>query len=211
MKNISRRVFIKGLAVAGVAAAASTVLAGCNTDMIPGVDDGKEDPETPAAPTSFTFTDPLDSTKTLTITSKSFALGEVVLADEGTAEIDFQVANKLGKGVHFVNVDPTGTASGTALNPAVGTVGDYFVVVSAYPDGNSHNKNVTVAATGLIDTSAAAFNDGVTDTKTLTLKGMKEAKESVTVKVSVKKILKIAATSQVAFDTVETKEFTYNL
>ena len=42
MKNISRRVFIKGLAVAGVAAAASTVLAGCNTNMLPDVDNGTE-------------------------------------------------------------------------------------------------------------------------------------------------------------------------
>ena len=70
MKNISRRVFIKGLAVAGVAAAASTVLAGCNTNMIPGVDDGAEDDtteETPAKNQVVEYTD--DNGKKLTITA----------------------------------------------------------------------------------------------------------------------------------------------
>ena len=90
MKNISRRVFIKGLAVAGVAAAASTVLAGCNTNMIPGVDDGAEDDtteETPAKNQVVEYTD--DNGKKLTIT----AAGCTNVADGKMVVLSFDIDN----------------------------------------------------------------------------------------------------------------------
>ena len=101
MKNISRRVFIKGLAVAGVAAAASTVLAGCNTNMIPGVGDGAEDDTVEEVPTtnqSQTYTVPdTDGKEYLTLT----ATGLTVLKEAEVAAISFKVENKTGAVVKF--------------------------------------------------------------------------------------------------------------
>ena len=95
MKNISRRVFIKGLAVAGVAAAASTVLAGCNTNMLPDVDNGTDEPseETPAKNEAMVYTVGGDSSKTLTITAGDV----IVLGASNTIAIPFTVNNKSGK------------------------------------------------------------------------------------------------------------------
>ena len=97
MKNISRRVFIKGLAVAGVAAAASTVLAGCNTNMIPGVDDGSEDEGT-ETPTNqkITLTDSGEGTS-LTVEVTNFQYVE----DAKYAIISLHLNNQLEQDVSF--------------------------------------------------------------------------------------------------------------
>ena len=214
MKNISRRVFIKGLAVAGVAAAASTVLAGCNTDMIPGVDDGKDDTETPEAPvTTITFTDPEDSKNTLTVVSKGFALGEAVLGSENTAEISFLVENKLGQVVGFVSTDLTANATSTA-QPNVGSEGEYYVQVSAYADGNTHQK-VEVVTTKVDDMIATTGGTGtVADdasvSKTLSL-DVEDVKKTVTVKMALKKIIDITGTKVTVKQIGDAKEITYNL
>ena len=95
MKNISRRVFIKGLAVAGVAAAASTVLAGCNTNMIPGVGDGAEDDTvedvTPGNVQTVTWTDQANDKK-LTIKVTDVVNDEI----NGRVYLYAEVLNELG-------------------------------------------------------------------------------------------------------------------
>ena len=97
MKNISRRVFIKGLAVAGVAAAASTVLAGCNTNMIPGVDDGSEDEGT-ETPTNqkITLTD-TGADKSMTIEVTNFQYVE----NANYAILSLHLDNQLEQDVSF--------------------------------------------------------------------------------------------------------------
>ena len=101
MKNISRRVFIKGLAVAGVAAAASTVLAGCNTNMIPGVDDDQDNEVTePDASNKYTFK---DGDKTLVISAPSAVTTAVDASTAGNVKIAIpvEVQNNLGADVVF--------------------------------------------------------------------------------------------------------------
>ena len=137
MKNISRRVFIKGLAVAGVAAAASTVLAGCNTNMIPGVDDGAEDDtteETPAKNQVVEYTD--DNGKKLTIT----AAGCTNVVDGKMVVLSFDIDNGTDTDLVIASA-----ASNTAHN------GKYYILnaaskANAYFDGE---KNVA----GTIDTT----------------------------------------------------------
>ena len=102
MKNISRRVFIKGLAVAGVAAAASTVLAGCNTNMIPGVDDDQDNEVTePDASNKYTFTK-VDG-ETLVISAPSAVTTAVDASAAGNVKIAIpvEVQNNLGANVVF--------------------------------------------------------------------------------------------------------------
>ena len=126
MKNISRRVFIKGLAVAGVAAAASTVLAGCNTNMIPGVDDGAEDDtveETPVKEQVLEYTD--NKGKKLTIT----AAGCDIIKSNKTAILTFKVDNGTAAELNFAAA--TGASNG-----------DIYIApadVKVYFDGDDDN------------------------------------------------------------------------
>ena len=215
MKNISRRVFIKGLAVAGVAAAASTVLAGCNTNMIPGVGDD-QDTETPESPvTTITFTDPDDSTKTLTIVSKSFALGEAVLGNGSTAEIEFQVDNKLKQteGVAFINVGTALTATGTsAMKIGATKVGSYYVKVSAYADGNDKYEVPLSDSAFFAAASAATSNFAADKVSSKKLTGIDVTDyKSLTVKLAFMKVDKTAASNVVYVSKVDSKEFTYTL
>ena len=141
MKNISRRVFIKGLAVAGVAAAASTVLAGCNTNMIPGVDDGNEDPsEEPSTNSNtLTFADPADASKTVSITLSNMVV-DTSLAANHVLKFDAKVVNnKIGNVVFAKDAYAGSTATEVEAN-------DYYVVLSAFPDGKEGNKNITAVA-----------------------------------------------------------------
>ena len=214
MKNISRRVFIKGLAVAGVAAAASTVLAGCNTDMIPGVDDD-QDTETPEAPvTTITFTDPEDNRNTLTVTAKSFTLGETVLGTGDDAEISFLVDNKLGASVGFTADKITANSTSTAI-PTVGASNAYYVVVSAYADGNKF-KTVTVKDGGMImyasqggTSQGSLFANDKATLGTVTLDA-KDIEKTVTVKMSFMKVLDLVANKATSKE-IESKEFTFTL
>ena len=133
MKNISRRVFIKGLAVAGVAAAASTVLAGCNTNMLPDVDNGAEDDtteETPAKNQVMEYTD--DNGKKLTIT----AAGCTNVVDGKMVVLSFDIDNGTDTDLLIASA-----ASGTKHN------GKYYILnttskAKAYFDGD---KNVAGA------------------------------------------------------------------
>lgn len=96
MKNISRRVFIKGMAVAAVATATSTVLAGCNTNMIPDVDNGTDgdtnEDVTPGNTQTVTYTDQANDKK-LTIKVSN------VVKDELNERVYLyvEVLNELGK------------------------------------------------------------------------------------------------------------------
>ena len=221
MKNISRRVFIKGLAVAGVAAAASTVLAGCNTNMIPGVDDDQTD-ETPESPVStITFTDPDNSKNTLTIVSKSFAMGEVLLGQEKTATIEFQVDNNLAQtnGVAFIDAATTLSAGvATSVKNGKTKVGTYYVKVSAYADG-SDLATVKLATDAEIwaapDASTGNFKKGAVATKKLTF-DVTGIKKSVTVKMAFMEVEKVVVTGGSKYYPVvrqvgDAKEFTYTL
>ena len=131
MKNISRRVFIKGLAVAGVAAAASTVLAGCNTNMIPGVDDGNEDEgtETPSNQ-KVTLTDPA-ADKSMIIEATSFqyvsSMKQAIVTLHADNQLDDLVnfattastaADEYYLGVAFETVDKLGNTSTTGAKAA---------------------------------------------------------------------------------------------
>ena len=153
MKNISRRVFIKGLAVAGVAAAASTVLAGCNTNMIPGVDDGAEDPtEEPSSTNTITWKDPADNDNTLSITVSGISVS--TLATDGSDVVLFttKVVNDLGGAdVTFATAAPT-----SSLVP-----NDYYVHVTSYLNGEKGttatvNKAATTYRDNLLDVTGSA-------------------------------------------------------
>ena len=104
MKNISRRVFIKGLAVAGVAAAASTVLAGCNTNMIPGVDDGAEDETVPTPANSHVVK---DGDNTLTLSSSKLESNAYASKGKVNLYVALEVKNALGKNVVITNAAAT--------------------------------------------------------------------------------------------------------
>ena len=122
MKNISRRVFIKGLAVAGVAAAASTVLAGCNTNMIPGVDDDQDNEVTePDASNKYTFK---DGDKTLVISAPS-AVTTAVGADPDEVKlfVPVTIENNLGVSVKFD--DSAATSANSELFHVVLTASGY--------------------------------------------------------------------------------------
>ena len=217
MKNISRRVFIKGLAVAGVAAAASTVLAGCNTNMIPGVDDGADSqPETPSTSKVMTWADPTDSKKTLSVTLKSATLGDDTAfagANKNKVSITALVENDMGSNLFVVMEDTAFVAGGSK-----GADGDYYVLVEAY--ANDRETNVgTVAKSGLVaDTSTnfvtSAIGDGKYDEDTIvvdfTTVAAKEDIKKVTLKLTVGKILAVKASDTVR-EPVYTQKLEYTL
>ena len=206
MKNISRRVFIKGLAVAGVAAAASTVLAGCNTNMIPGVDDGNEDEgtETPANQ-KITLTDP-DTGKSMTIEmTKDFQY----ISDTNMGIISVHADNRLGDIVYFNNVKNTAdvyyltvTCKTTMENgnvektiTALDSTTDNGNMENAFDDGNALNS------TGLADKNYE-------DTQILlTMPSDADAKKNwKTVEVSVNLCKYLNSATQI----VSTGKFTFN-
>ena len=139
MKNISRRVFIKGLAVAGVAAAASTVLAGCNTNMIPGVDDPTEDPsEEPSTDSNtLTWADPADAKKTLSITLSSMTVSTLGASD--TAIISAKIVDDLKSAAKVYVVD--------GYADLKYDTGSYALCVSAYVNGEKGKKGTVEVAT----------------------------------------------------------------
>ena len=145
MKNISRRVFIKGLAVAGVAAAASTVLAGCNTNMIPGVDDGAEDPSEEPSTNSNTlsFADPVDPSKTVSITLSNMVVDDS-RKDNTIIKFDAKVVNKNLGNVFFNNAKYGATTN----KITAAQKNDFVVVLSAFPDNNEGNTASFKAAAG---------------------------------------------------------------
>ena len=151
MKNISRRVFIKGLAVAGAAAAASTVLAGCNTNMIPGVGDDTDEPEVeaPADSKVMTFVSPLDDEKTLTITFGSLVQpnNDWNDTDEGKAKIKVVIDNKMGAAATF--------------NPSTVTANSLYFSVKAYANGNS-GVNVLATDASTLGASPASIGQNST-------------------------------------------------
>ena len=211
MKNISRRVFIKGLAVAGVAAAASTVLAGCNTNMIPGVDDDQDNEVTePAATNKYTFTT-VDG-DTLVISAPSAVTTAV---DAGATSVSVGIAlaveNNLGGSVKFAGA----YASTAATNSE-----DYLVVLTSVvcdKDGDTVTSNATVAASTAFDGKCIlgkALKDG-DSMKNLVYgwdkkSGMKDwGKITVTAKVY-KKVRDAAETKYMyAAKEVDKHEFTY--
>ena len=206
MKNISRRVFIKGLAVAGVAAAASTVLAGCNTNMIPGGNtegEGEGEGETSAS-NVLTLTSDADSSKTFTLDFGKLEVGSVAFGNEKAAAVRVNLTNKLGKDA-YINPDATGnTTTGSAK-------GDLFVVISAYKNGLSGNEvtlqNYTAAATDLKDIKIAEGSD----MKILYLADSTGI-DTLTVKVALKRFVNISANAaEVASEEIESKTYTYTL
>ena len=148
MKNISRRVFIKGLAVAGVAAAASTVLAGCNTNMIPGVGDGAEDDTvedvTPGNVQTLTWTDQANDKK-LTIKVSDVVNDEI----NGRVYLYAEVLNELGNEIKL------GAAATTEGKYGLQGAADNAVVVKDANGVDIADSNTKIA------TSAAAPTVGV--------------------------------------------------
>lgn len=214
MKNISRRVFIKGLAVAGVAAAASTVLAGCNTNMIPGVDDDQDNEVTePAASNKYTFTN-VDG-KTLVISAPSAVTTAVGAGnDQVKLFVPVTIENNLGVSVTFA--DSTAASAATEL---------YRVVLSAsgYDDeGNSLSSTALAFETASDDYSkpnllvAAYSTIGTKDnsvSRILMLDAMDEnwAKVTITAKVYKPNKDNQSSGNKYYYNSVETDkyEFTY--
>ena len=153
MKNISRRVFIKGLAVAGVAAAASTVLAGCNTNMIPGVGDDQDNEVTePAATNKYTFK---DGDKTLAISAPSAVTTAVGAADNQVKLfVPVTIENNLGVSVTFA--DATAASTAAEVYRVVLTASGYddegnslsSTALAFNTTANSYSKTNLLAATG---------------------------------------------------------------
>ena len=163
MKNISRRVFIKGLAVAGVAAAASTVLAGCNTNMIPGVDDGNEDPsEEPSTDSNtLTWTDPEDSKKTLSITLSSMTVSTLGASDAAVISAKVVSDLKSTAKVYAVNSYNDGSSYGAD---------NYVIVLTAFENANTATVAVgdTTYADNLVSANAILTSS---ETSTVTKNG----------------------------------------
>ena len=141
MKNISRRVFIKGLAVAGVAAAASTVLAGCNTNMIPGTDNEGEGEVVPTPSNTYTFK---DGDKTLSIKAGDLKSGAGSTANTENVAFVVSVVNGLGGKLKF----------GTAVSGATASAaGQYFVEVTGkYEDDKGQSMTLAATSFGTTDT-----------------------------------------------------------
>ena len=198
MKNISRRVFIKGLAVAGVAAAASTVLAGCNTNMIPGVDDGNEDEGT-ETPTNQKVTLADNGAETeMTIEATGFQYVE----DANMAIISVHVNNQLDNQVKFGNDT---------------TANNYFLTAEFFAIDKLNNKT---DITSNVDTSAQDGTNLLESSNKATIKAssskdgkifvkMPEAEdwEKLTVKVTLNRNYATAGGSPLA---VAYGEFTFN-
>ena len=188
MKNISRRVFIKGLAVAGVAAAASTVLAGCNTNMIPGIDnDGEGEVETPAA-TVLEFVDADDKDKTLKVTATKLTVGNTQFGEDQAA-ITLRIENNLGQDLYFLDADAK-IASTSNANVLDGT---YYLFVEAYADDQT-GKEVTVKSdTGIVfthDTNEEKVSDKTVATEDVYLDLVNVTVDSsISLKVTVKKVV----------------------
>ena len=214
MKNISRRVFIKGLAVAGVAAAASTVLAGCNTNMIPGVDDGADDqPETPDASNSLTLTDKYNTSKTFSMEFAAIETGSAAFGNEKVGVIRVNLSNDLGKAVYLApTTGTTGVLRESTGNSLVAT-GDYLIFVDAYENNLAGNK-VTLYSS---KACGSAFGDhsaktGATTTD-LFVKDVTDIQNSLSVKVTLKKILNFNASNadKRAFEELDSKTVTLNV
>ena len=114
MKNISRRVFIKGLAVAGVAAAASTVLAGCNTNMIPGTDNEGDADVVPTPSNTYTFK---DGDNTLVVEAPKFEMNTFSATQAGKANVVLymDLTNNLGETLTCAGAIPSTAVKGYAL------------------------------------------------------------------------------------------------
>ena len=192
MKNISRRVFIKGLAVAGVAAAASTVLAGCNTNMLPDVDNGTDEPseETPSKEQVMEYTD--NKGKKLTIT----AAGCDIIKSNKTAILTFKVDNGTDAELNFAAA--TGASNG-----------DIYIApddVKVYFDGDDDNTVdgdaiVKNGAESMFTAAGVKVAKGKDATLLLTVNTLKEWK-----KVTVVFEAKMKATADY---TLRKGEFTY--
>ena len=159
MKNISRRVFIKGLAVAGVAAAASTVLAGCNTNMIPGTDNEGEGEVVPTPSNTYTFK---DGDNTLVVEAPKF-ISESYSASTANVEnvvILMNLTNKLGDNLLY----GAEQASGSDVTKGYG-----LVLSAEAVDKNGRAVAIAsfasdviggVSTSGLVDLGLAAANVG---------------------------------------------------
>ena len=212
MKNISRRVFIKGLAVAGVAAAASTVLAGCNTNMIPGVGDGSDDqPETPAASDSLTLTSRVNAAHTFSMKFGDIQVGSAPFGNDTNGSVLVNVTNKLGMPVYLAPV-ATGALKGSAT---VVSKDDYLIFIEAYENGLS-NSTVTlytdsacnnVLKDKLVDEGESAFR--------LYVKDIDKVKNTLTVKATLKTVLNYNTTTgseaKHAFEEMDSKTVTFNV
>ena len=196
MKNISRRVFIKGLAVAGVAAAASTVLAGCNTNMIPGVDDGADDDTnegTTGNVQTVTFTDQSnDKTLTLNITKVDFntLMNQAVLA--------VTVKNELGEDL--------------SLQKAAATTGKNYGLMLTCTGENANGVPLSTAPAVVASTTTGSDNlftasvnavDGTPVSGVLVLDTKTDKWAKITVTATLTKVVAAAGTTKVQTIAVE--------
>lgn len=205
MKNISRRVFIKGLAVAGVAAAASTVLAGCNTNMIPDIDNGDEGGDETSASNVLTLTSKTDSSKTFTLDFGKLELGSAAFGNEKAAVVRVNLTNSLGQDT-FINPDATDVKAAA--------VGDYFVLVSAYKNdlsGNEVDLKYYTAAAVTDNLESVGITEG-SDSKRLTVEDITGI-NSLTVKAILKRYVTVSATDakKAVSEEMESKTYTFNL
>ena len=194
MKNISRRVFIKGLAVAGVAAAASTVLAGCNTNMIPGVDDGAEDDTTedvtPGNVQTITWTDQATDKK-LTIKVTDVVENEL----EKKVYLHVEVLNNLG-GALFIGKATTST-TGTTYDLQALSSGAVVVKNAANVDISGADADVaddvTPGSENLHIGAGTEVGDGETVKGIFVLEGIDKTWNKMTVNFNVGKKIDAAA------------------
>ena len=195
--------------------------------MIPGVDDGAEDPtEEPSnSSNTLTFADPDDPDKTVSITLSDLKIDNVIT--NGLAlKLSAKVVNDSETSVAFVT-EYANKASGA-------DDGNYQVVVSAYPDAVETSEDIvvmandasaslayednlllgdTIASEGEIFSIATATSGTVTDEGFLYLAiNDEELKWSkVTVKMDVYKILTKASTGTTdAKQHVKTLKFTFS-
>ena len=189
MKNISRRVFIKGLAVAGVAAAASTVLAGCNTNMLPGTDNGTDEPAedvTPGNAQTITWADQAESDKKLTMKITNVVKNEL----DQKLVLYVEVTNNLGKTI---------VLNGTAVSGKEYAVKPTFAAEKA--DGNALTAPTLCgdATTGVdnlfVSTSQVEVADGKTRTGVLVIEGVNKDWVKLTTTLTFAKYTTAAVTS----------------
>ncbi len=154
MKNISRRVFIKGLAVAGVAAAASTVLAGCNTNMIPGTDNEGEGEVVPTPSNTYTFK---DGDNTLVVEAPKFISESFSASTVNTEKVVIlmNLTNKLGDNLQYGKEKATTIKKGYGLVLSAEVLDkDGARVTAAFASGVIGTANASGLTNLALDTSA---------------------------------------------------------
>ena len=127
--------------------------------MIPGVDDGAEDPtEEPSSNYTLTCADPEDAEKTLSITLSDMKVDKSLTSASVNTDaiiVSAKVVSDLQQDIYFV---------GEYTNNITSSANKYQVVVTAYPNGLEGSTAIKT-----VDKSSKAYPDYLVDKATATV------------------------------------------